>query len=194
MPERITDGKGRGFQAEVNGDNQLVTAATSQSIQHWTSKVKEQAFQIIGTVTLASGITTGLLIRNTSNDKLLTVTYVRHQIISPSGGTAIPNVDNYFMMAFDRTRVSGGIAATAVNVNEGSGVAAEVEAWQGAPVLSGTFKEIDRWYTKEDGDMNVFRKEGAVILNPDRTLELSYVGDQTDGLLYTRLSFLMVEM
>ncbi len=194
MAEQIKDGKGRGGLAEVNADNQLVTAAVSQSIQHWLSRFKEQAYQIIGTATLAAGTVAALHIKNTSSDKLLTVTYARHQVISPTGGAVLPNASNYFSLAFGRERSSGGAEVTPVNVNNGSGVSAQVEAYQSSPTLTGTAIEIDRWYTKDDGDMGVFRKEGAVIINPGRTLELSYVGDQTSGILYARLSFLMVEV
>lgn len=194
MAEQIKDGKGRGFQVEVNSDNQIVAAAVSQSIQHFVSRFKEQAYQVIGTATLAAGTVAALHIKNISSDKLLTVTYLRHQIISPTGGTALPNTSNYFRLAFGRERQSGGAEVTPVNVNNGSGVTAEVEAYQSNPTLTGTAVEIDRWYTKADGDMNTFRKEGAVLINPGRTLEFSYVGDQVSGLLYARLSFLMVEL
>lgn len=194
MAEQIMDGKGQGFRAEVNSANQLAVAAVSQSIQHWLSKNKEQAYQLIGTATLASGTTVGLHIKNTASDKILVVTYIRHQIVSPSGGTAFPNTSNYYRIAFGRERSTGGTIATPVNVNEGSGVEAEIEAYQGGPTLTGTARVIDQWYTKADGDMNTFRKEGAVIVNPGRTIELSYVGDQTGGLLYTRISFLMGEI
>jgi len=194
MAEQIVDGRGRGFRAEVNENNQLAVSAIAQSIQHWLSKTKEHAYQLIGTATLASGTTVGLHIKNTSSDKIFVVTYIRHQIISPSGGTAIPNTSNYYRVAFGRERSTGGTVATPLNVNEGSGIEADIEAYQGGPTLTGTARVIDRWYTKDDGDMNTFRKEGAVIVNPGRTIELSYVGDQTSGLLYTRISFLMGEI
>ena len=34
------------------------------------------------------------------------ITYIRHQIIDASGGTAFPNVSNYFRVNFGRTKVS----------------------------------------------------------------------------------------
>jgi hypothetical protein len=194
MAEMIIDGKGSGKRAEVNSDNQLVSAAVSQSIQHWLSRFKEQAYQVIGTANLAAGTIAALHIKNIATDKLLTVTYIRHQVIDLAGGTALPNASNYFIIALGRLRVSGGAEIAPVNVNEGSGLEAMVEAYQGNPTLTGTAKEIDRWYTKAEGDMNTFSKEGAVIVQPGRGLELSYVGDQAAGILYTRLSFLMVEM
>ncbi len=91
----------------------------------------------------------------------------------------------------NRTRASGGSEVTPVNLNQATGNAANVTAYAGNPTLEGTALEIDRWYTKSEGDMHVFNKEGSVILQPNRTIEFSYVGDQTSGKFYARLSFLM---
>ena len=133
-------------------------------------------------------------VKNTSSTKNLVVTYIRHQIIDQSGGTAIPNASNYFRIALGRTYSAGGSTATPVNVFTGSGNTAEATIYQGAPTLTGTANEIDRWYTKAEADMNTFNKEGAVIVPPNQTIELAYVGDQTSGTLYTRLSFVMKEI
>lgn len=189
----IRDGRGKGYKAGVNKHLQLETAAISQPIQHWISRRQERAFQVIGEATLAAGTVIALHIRNDATDKFLVVTYIRHQVVGNSGGTAIPNLSNYFRVAFGRTYDTGGSVATPVNVHVGSGVPAEVTAYQGDPTLTGTAVQVDKWYTKAEADMNVFVKEGAILLAPGKTLELSYVGDQTAGLLYTRTSFLMWE-
>lgn len=68
---------------------------------------------------------------------------------------------------------------------------AEIISYGNTPTLIGTAKEIDRWYTKSEGDMNSFNKEGSVILEKNGTLELSYVGNQSSGIIYTRISFIM---
>lgn len=184
----IADGIGRGYKAKVTKDNLLSTYTVSASLQHVISESKENAYQVIGTATLASGTVVGLFINNTTT-KDLVITYCRHQIIGASGGTSFPNSSNYFSIALNRTYSSGGSVATPVNVNVGSGKSSGVTCYHGNPTLSGTSTDIDRWYTKADGDMNIFNKEGALILKPNNTLELSYTGDQTGGLLYTRLSF-----
>ena len=191
MPETIRDGKGRGYLAEVDREQRLKVFSTNISIQNYISEFKDQAYQVIGTATLSSGTTVALHIKNTSSDKDMLITYLRHQVIDPAGGTALPNASNYYRLALGRTYSSGGSTATPVNCKGGSGNAAEVVAYQGGPTLAGTALELDRWYTKDEADMNNFNKEGAVILPPSTTLELSYVGDQTSGTLYTRLSFLM---
>lgn len=191
MGFEIVDGTGAGNRAEVNDNNELVTLARSISLQHVISSRDGQAYQVIGTASLAAATVVGLHIKNNSSTKDLVVTYIRHQIVDESGGTALPNASNYFRIAMDRTYSSGGSTATPVNVNAASGNSADVTVYQGAPTLAGTAAEIDRWYTKAEADMNTFNKEGAVILGQDDTLELSYVGDQTGGTLYCRLSFVM---
>lgn len=191
MPETIRDGQGTGKLAGVTSENRLKTVSKSESLQHLISKDYEQAYQVIGIATLANGTTTALHVKNTSGDKNLIATYIRHQILDPSGGTTLPNASNYFSMAIGRTYSSDGSAAMPVNVYAGSGNSAEVVVYQGAPTLVGTALEIDRWYTKTEGDMSPFNKEGALIIPPNKTFELRYIGDQTSGTIYTRLSFLM---
>jgi hypothetical protein len=191
MPETIRDGGGSGQLAQVDIDGRLKVVSKSESLQHLISKDFEQAYQVIGLTTMSSGTVTALHVRNASHDKNLIATYIRHQVINPSGGTTIPNPGNYFSLSWGRTYVSNGATAVAVNVFAGSGNTAEVVAIQGNPTLGGIANEIDRWYTKSEGDMNAFNKEGALIVPPNQTIELSYIGNQTSGTIYTRLSFLM---
>jgi len=191
MSHMIKDGTGRGFLVKVTSENELSVESVSESIQHHISSVKEQAYQVIGVSTLAASTVVALHVKNTSADKNLVVTYIRHQVVDPSGGTAIPNSSNYFRVALGRTYSAGGSLVTPVNVFGGSGNAAEVTAYSSAPTIVGTADEIDRWYTKAEADMNTFNKEGAVIVPPNKTMEMSYVGDQTGGIIYARLSFIM---
>ena len=190
----LEDGTGKGYQAKVTPDNELKIAGEFRSIQHNASKINEDAYQVIGTATLASGTVVGLHVKNNSSTKLLAVTYIRHQIIGQAGGTALPNTSNYYSVRFGRTFSSGGTSTIPVNVNNGSGNTSETTVYYNNPTLAGTASEIDRWYTKAEADMNIFIKEGAVILKQGNTLELSYIGDQTSGTLYTRLSFVMIDI
>jgi hypothetical protein len=191
MPDMILDGKGKGYKAKVDSDNRLRTYSKSASIQHVVSEHEEQAYQIIGTATLSSGTVTVLHMKNTSSNSNMVITYLRHQVVGATGGTSFPNTSNYFTVGLTRTYASGGSTATPVNVFGGSGNTAEVTAYQSGPTLAGTAQEIDRWYTKSDGDMNTFNKEGALIIPPNQTMEVSYVGDRTGGTIYARISFII---
>lgn len=193
MPEQLRDGTGKGYLARVAKDNRLQVYSNSASNQHVASEENHGAFQVIGTATLASGTVVALHIKNTNTEDTLVCSYIRHQIIDHAGGTALPNASNYFRVALGRTYSSGGSTATPVNVYSGSGETPGATIYQGAPTLAGTAREIDRWYTKAEADMNTFNKEGALIIPPNQTLELAYVGDQTSGTIYTRLSFYVEE-
>ena len=188
--EQIKDGTGKGYLARVDSDNRLRTYAKSASIQHVVSEHEEEAYQVIGIATLSAGTVVALHIKNISNTNMV-VTYLRHQVVGATGGTSFPNTSNYFTVGLTRTYSSGGSVVTPVNVFGGSGNQAEVTAYHGDPTLAGTAQEIDRWYTKSDGDMNTFNKEGALIIPPNQTMEVSYVGDRTGGTIYTRVSFIM---
>ncbi len=189
----ITDGKGTGYRARVDNSNRLLVRSFSETIQHSVSHNEGQAYQIIGEATLSSGTTTALHIKNISSTKDLIITYLRHQIIDQSGGTAFPNVSNYYRISLGRIYDSEGTEVTPVNLNTNSANSAEVTVYNDDPSLTGTANEIDRWYTKAEGDMNIFNKEGSIILGQNGTLELSYIGDQTSGTIYTRLSFIMMD-
>lgn len=194
MPNTIRDGKGNGYLAGVDKDHRLLVTAKSEALQHLISQENEQAYQVIGHSDLVDGESTSLHVKNTSDDMNMIITYVRFQVIGAAGGTDFPNALNYFNISLNRSYSSGGIDAIPVNVFEGSGNAADVEAYQDNPTLTGTKKEIDRWYVKANGDMDTFNKEGAVIIGPGRSIGLSFVGDQTAGILYSRLSFLMEDV
>lgn len=187
----ILDGTGNAYKAKVGSDHRLRTYSKSASIQHVESEANEQAYQVIGLASLAATTVSVLHITNNDASRLMIVTYIRHQVIGASGGTAFPNESNYFQVGLGRTYNSGGSEAIPVNVSSGSGNTANIIAYQGGPTLDGTIKEIDRWYTKSDGDMNTFNKEGALIIQPNNTMEISYTGNHTSGGIYGRISFIM---
>jgi hypothetical protein len=187
----IEDGKGSGRQAEVDGKHRLQTAAKSRTIQHVVSEEDEQAYQCACTATAAVGTVTCLHLQNNSATRNVVVSFIRLQNITLAGGTAVPNVLNYFTIALGRTYVSGGASATPVNVSSGSSNIADVTVYNSGPTLTGTALEIDRWYPASDGDEQTFNKEGAVIIPAGQTMEISFVGDHTSGTLYSRLSFIM---
>jgi len=189
--DTIRDGKGSGALAEVGSDNKLRVSSKSSSIQHNVSAEEKQAYQVIGTATLSAATVVVLHIKNTSSTLNMVITYLRHQLIGATGGTAFPNSSNYFSIGLGRIYSTGGAEVTPVNVNAGSGNTADAIVYEDGPTLTAHSKEIDRWYTKSDGDMNTFNKEGALIIPPNKTMEVSYTGDQTGGLIYARISFIM---
>lgn len=192
MPDTIRDGGGHGYLARVNKDLKLHTYAVAAPHQHVVSEEKQDAYQVIGEANLSTGAVTDtiLQITNTSSTKRAVITYIRHQLTAAVGLT-IPASDAYFQVNLGTAYSSGGTAVTPVNVYSGSGNTAEVTAYEGKPTVTGG-SEIDRWYTKEVGDMHVFVKEGALIVPPNKGISLAYVHPAiTSGHVYTRVSFMM---
>ena len=190
---KIESGVGNGKWAGVDLNNRLIVAAETFPYQHIISKEEEQSYQVSGTATLASGTVVGMIIKNTSTTRNMVVTYVRHQIIDAAGGTAFPAAACYFTLNVGCSYTSGGAAVTPVNMAVGSGNIAEIEAYDSAPTIAvGT--EIDRWYTKAEGDMYSYNKEGALIVQPGQSMCVSYIGDHTSGIVYSRVSFLMEDV
>lgn len=194
MSSLIKDGQGRGYLAGVTKNNRLRTDAISNQIQHISSLEKQEAYQVWGTADLSSGTVVPLHLKNSSDTHVLVCTYIRHQVVDPSGGTDFPNVSNYFAICLNRTYASGGSSVTPTNVYVGSGNVSSVTAYGNNPTLSGTATEIDRWYTKSEGDMYSYNKDGAIIIPPSQTLEFRYVTDHSSGLVWARLSFFRIEI
>ena len=190
---KIESGVGNGKWAGVDLNNRLIVAAETFPYQHIISKEEEQAYQVSGTATLASGTVVGMIMKNTSTTRNMVVTYVRHQIIDAAGGTAFPAAACYFTLNVGCSYTSGGATITPVNMAVGSGNIAEVAAYDSAPTIAvGT--EIDRWYTKAEGDMYSYNKEGSLIVQPGQSMCVSYIGDHTSGIVYSRVSFLMEDV
>lgn len=190
MPDVIKDGQ-TGYTAKVRSDNKITVYATCVSNQHSVAEEDGESYTAIGTATLASGTVTALHIKNTHTTKSLVITHISHQILDHSGGTALPNASNYLKIAWGRTYSSGGSSVTPVNTKAGSGNVANITMYQGAPTLAGTANEMDRLYTYAEGFPVESRTDDALIVPPNQTLEVSYVGDQTAGTIFTRVAFLM---
>lgn len=192
MGFQIEDGKGRGKVAAVNEQNQLLTASQSFSLQHVAAKRDGAAYQVIATGNLTGGTDVILYFKNNDSENHIAITYIRHQVLDVYGGSIFPSSDNYFRIAFGRTYSSGGSSVNPVNMNTSSGNLVVGDFYDSNPVLSGDAQEFDRWYTQTEGDMNTFSKDGSIIITNGNTMECSYVGDQSIGIVYVRVSFVTV--
>jgi hypothetical protein len=104
------------------------------------------------------------------------------------------NIDGltYFQLGFESQFVSGGVAAIPVNVNSTSGKNASITAYQDNPTVTGTLTGIDKWFP--DKSMMTFNKHGSIILGLGDSIEWRLVTDQTTGLAYTRITFMMMDV
>lgn len=192
MSQAIKDGTGTGYHAAVNNRNQLLTESVSQSIQHYMSLAYQRAYQA-GAVTTIGGAGTipCLVLTNNHASRRMCVTYIRWEVIDPSGGTAYPSANSYMGLQHGQSRASGGTEVTPVNMYIGDGAVSGVTVYADNTTMTGTAVEIDRWYPKAEGEMNTWNKEGALIVPPGESIDLAYTTDNTGGLVYTRVSFIM---
>jgi len=184
----IESGSGNGKVAQVDDDNRLLTASFNIPFQHLIAKDYNKTFQVFGTATLANGTVTPLHIKNNSSDKVYVITYLRWQIVDQAGGSAIPNASNYMTFGYGPTYTSNGSAVSPVNLSSGSNVVSSLVVYDSNPTLSGSSTVFDRHYPKAEADMYSYNKEGAALLLPGATFVAQYVGDQTSGIVYTRMS------
>lgn len=185
---------GNGQQAFVTPDGQLRTQAESLTTQHFVSRYNGQAYQAVFEDT-GLGAATNVVghIKNTSSTLSLVATYIRLQAVKLAGGTAFGGDEHFWSLAFDRTYASGGALELPTNMNRGTGNAADVIAYDTNPVLAGTAVEFDRVYV-EDVQQQSLNKEGALILGPNDTMELTFTTDHTSGTAYARLTFMMMDL
>jgi hypothetical protein len=181
-----------GTTAGVTTENQLEVQSESHSLQHHVSSRNENAYQVWDTTTLTNGTKTVLHLKNGDSAKKLVVSYIRLQMIDPSGGTAPPAAANYFDIGFNRTVSSGGDTLTPVNMNAGSGKTATGTFTGNGPTMAGTFAEFDRQYVEADGKMIIYNKDGSAILGLNDTLEIRVTSDNTSGTAYARVTFVMI--
>jgi hypothetical protein len=185
----IEDGKGGGYTAEVNSSNQLQTIAEVHELQHHESAQHGNAFQVIGSMTPASGTNNVLYLENEHTTLEFAISYIRVQVVDLSGGTTIPSANTYFQFGFENTYTSGGDTTTPVNMNNASSKVADVTAYTNGPTLGGSFTEIDRWYVKADGEMMVFNKHGSIIMPKNKAFIVRLVTDHSAGVAYCRTTF-----
>jgi hypothetical protein len=180
MGMTIDDGGGAGGVAKVTNIGRLKTQSESHSIQFQHALEDGENFQLNGFIDNGgSGTLNVLHVKNTSSSKIMAFTYIRAQGLG-TGGTAIPNTNDYFQIVFGLTYSSGGTAVTAVNTNEVSGNVADITAYQNA-TLTGTASEVDKWFVESNGKEQKWNKEGALIIGQNQTLTLRHFNSQVTG-------------
>lgn len=180
----IQDGQGKGFEAGVNDEHQLLTRAVSESGQHHVSSSKQGAYQVSANLLIAAAKKNLLLITNNSAESLV-ITYIRLMSI----GAAAANVGAFFTLEGGGNYTSGGDVATVVNMNIGQSKVAVGSFLDGgtAIVVDSDFVEFDRNY--EANSMQSYNEDGSVILERGASLLITHTGSTAAGTAYCRVSF-----
>lgn len=192
MSGSITDGTGKGFSAAVDSANRLKVDAITTSFQHLVAHTNSNAYQAIGNATPINGTVSILHIENTDSNNLdMMPMRIRMEILDSSGGSILPNADNYFSITFGENYVSGGSTGNSVNTTAGSAKLSSTIININGSTLDGIPKEIERCHPNSDGQVAVWETEGILIIPPGHTLNISYTGDKTSGTLYSSVLFVM---
>lgn len=190
MAFQVEDGKGNGYRAAVNKNNELLVSADNKSRQNVVSVRDEQAYQVIGDFASINNATHTILhIKNNSSTKNLVINYIRLQTVDLAGGTAAPSNTLYWQVGTGTTVSSGGSTVTPVNTNFKSGNTSDTTCTDNNPTMSGTFAEIDRYYPQSEADAVVYRKEGSIVLGKDDVLDIRITSTNTSGTGYARVSY-----
>lgn len=193
---KIESGAGNAKEAAVDKHLRLEVQSESASIEHTISKRDGQAYQINGTATVANTTVVIGHVKNTSSTRAMIINHINWQVLDISGGSAIPNANNFLCIQHGRSFSTGGSAITPVNLKVGSGNAADVIAYDSNPTLTGTATQIDRWYPKASGDHMEFEayQTGTMIVDPGKEIEFSYVSDHLGGTVFVSLGFTMEDI
>lgn len=185
---KIEDGTGTGNVAQVDNANRIQTKAVIIPLRHHVSGEHQDAFQVSADIAIVATEQNLLLIKNTSNEQNLIVSYIRVE----AAGAAAAGIDAYFNVKVGGDYASGGTAVVATNVFVGSAHAAEGEFYdaQGSAIVtSGTFTQIDRTYQ----DNNTYRKDDSIVIPKNASLLISHKGSTAVGQAYCRISFYFSE-
>ena len=179
----LGDGTGRGYVAKVDSTNRLSTRTIVTSSQNFISRISQEAYQTFGTASIDTSEVPVLLLKNTSAEEYIVISYIRIGTAS----AAAKNENAYFKIMVGGDYVSGGSAMSPVNMYVSTAKEASADAYSGStPMTISGFSEIDRSY---EVDEIVYNKQGSIILDTSQSIAVSHVGSTAAGTAYARFSF-----
>jgi hypothetical protein len=158
MPETIRDGKGRGYLAAVNSDNQIVTRSAVIE-QRLLSTLDLNYYEVTtGQVTLTDAIETGIIyLKNDTTSSLsIIIDRVFYDIWSSTSGSGADGTLRYYK----NPTVTGGSDIVPVSTNFGSVTTAAGTFKKSLTTMTGT-----AWWTAYITDkMTIALEEGRIVI------------------------------
>ena len=158
MAEQIRDGKGKGFLAQVNSDNQLVTRATAIEQRLASAKDENYYEATTGQITLTDAAETGIIyLENTITSNLsIVIDRVFYDFWTSTGGTGADGTLKYYT----NPTITGGTIITPNNTNLGSSKSATGNFYKSLTTISGTV-----WWTAYITDkISIALEEGRIYI------------------------------
>ncbi len=163
MPGTITDGKGRGYKAAVNSDNQLDVRSSSVE-QRLVSALDFNYFEATtGKVTLTDANDTGLVYLKNTNTLGMSIVIDRvfYDIWTSTGGTGADGTLTYYLNPVG----SSGTAIIPNNTNFGSTIAAVGIFLSGSSATPITFTGGTVWWSAYVTDkISIALEEGRIVV------------------------------
>lgn len=174
----IKDGTGKGYAAKVNGDNHLVVAAITRTIEHYFNQTKGEAYAVPFAVNPDGADDVIFYLKNNDDNDL---------IIEGLSYMSSAAEEIYFKLNDAGTAVAtSGATMTPVNLNTGSGKTADVTCYSntgdGAVDITGlsggsTFDKI--WITAA-ADNKWYNFEQDIVLKKNGVFTIYCVGGDTN--------------
>ena len=181
----IEGGKGNGYSAGVNSENQLLTSAITQSIEHHVNTSEGEAYSLPIQVSADAADDCVFYLKN-NNDKPITIeglTFAVH--------TATANDSVYFKLGDSGTR-DAATDVVPVNLNTGSGNKATGDFETGVHLNDGTLDggtEFERLLiTGTEKDSGNFNFPQDVIV-PKNGVFTIYIGGSGTGQYFMTVNF-----
>jgi hypothetical protein len=177
----------------VTDEGRAKTQALTLPIQAHVSADEGFQFQIVGEAQPNANTVTVLHLKNVHADRVLLIDYIRANLIG-TGGTAFPATAHYWTHEWGETYSSGGTAEVAVNTNPGSSHVGTdvVTGYDNNPTLGGTSSIVDKEPIESNGKTIVWRKDGGIVIPPNKTFCVKCTTDHTSATAVVRISFTAV--
>lgn len=186
----IESGTGNGTLAGVDDDNRILTASFNIPFEHLIAKDYQKTFIVQGEATPINGSKTILYVENNSqSDRLVLNRLILTSIVS--GGTALPNTSNYFSLDVGSIYQSGGTLVNPVNLSTGSSVVSNSRCYADGYTLASPGSTALKYYASGLTTTD-FPLQGGIIILPGKAVSVTYIGDNTGGVVSAAMGFSVV--
>ena len=187
MSDTIKDGKGRGYLAGVNSDNQLLTRATAIE-QRLVSAIDGNYFEATtGVVTLTDAAELDILYIKYTGTKALIIDRVFYDTWASTAGVANTGILKYYHTI---TSVTGGTAATVTNTNFLTPNSLDATATKSTAFTGGSV-----WWTGLlTAGGSVALEEGRIVLLPNASFGISVQAPTSNSSMNVNINVGMYEL
>ena len=174
MADTIRDGKGRGYLAGVNSDNQLITRATAVE-QRLHSSIDGAYFEATtGEITLTDAVKTPMIyVKNDNTDQgtVFVIDRVFFDVWGTTGGTGNGTLEYY-----KNPTITGGTDIIPVNSNFGSGNTMEGTFKKSLTTMvdGGGTQDVHWWWASVSESSSNVVEEGRIVIPAGYSFGIAY--------------------